>query len=215
LKRITILRRNWWPYIIAIAIPLIATPVLKPILSYYHTPSCNSTVALNVHSVLPVNILTASQQIGHLQVLMGPPSVHETLYDIVRHFPIGDGLNIRDYSNQFVFADTLADMRGRVAREYSSIAPGGLYMASNSSTPTYAFVGDAGIFPAMVMQNLWSQVKSGIAISLSYAPFDGFIPVWLPCFCRNVGMRNLLTVEQSQLLEAAFHTLRYVLPVRN
>jgi ATP-binding cassette, subfamily A (ABC1), member 3 len=177
LKRFTILRRNWWPYLIAIAIPLITTPNLKTILSYYKTPSCNSSVALNVHSVQPVNLEAATHDIHHMQILAGPPSTNDSIYNVISRFPIGTGIDLPNYANQFVFAENLVDLEDLVSEKFSTIAPGALYMGDNFSAPTYAFVGDARIYPAMVMQNLWSQVKGGLAISVSYAPFDSFIPV--------------------------------------
>lgn len=177
LKRFTILRRNWWPYLIAIVIPIITTPLLKPILSYYKTPSCNSSVALNVHSIQPVNLEAATQMIGYTQIFAGPPSANDSIYNVISNFPIGAGIDLRKYSEQFIFAENLVDFEGLVSEKFSNIAPGALYLGDNFSTPIYAFVGDARIFPAMVMQNLWSQVRGGLAISVSYAPFDSFIPV--------------------------------------
>lgn len=96
---------------------------------------------------------------------------------MVSRFPIGYGLDHDSYSNQFVLEDTLAGLENRLSSVYSSIGPGALYMDVNSSASTYAFVGDAGILPAMAMQNLLSQIQSGIPIVVSYAQFDGLVPV--------------------------------------
>jgi ATP-binding cassette, subfamily A (ABC1), member 3 len=50
-------------------------------------------------------------------------------------------------------------------------------MGSNTTAPTYAFAGDYGIIRAMLIQNLWTQLRSGIAVAAYYTPFDSLISV--------------------------------------
>ena len=112
-----------------------------------------------------------------LEILAGPPSINDTLYNVVTNFPIGSGLNIQNYSNQFVFEESIDSFQHHVATLYANIYPGALYMDNNFSTPTYAYVGDAGVLPAMLIQNLWTQIRSGIPIAGYFAPFNSLISV--------------------------------------
>jgi hypothetical protein len=175
MKRWTILFRNWWPYLIVVIIPIAATPPLRAILQFYHIPACLDTTA-DVHPVQPLNIPFVSQ-FTSLELLAGPLSINETLYNVVANFPIGQGLNLQNYSNQFVFETSFNSFQQYVATQYANVSPGALYMDSNSSTPTYAFRGDSGILTAMLMQNLWIQIRTGIPIAVYFTFFNSLISV--------------------------------------
>jgi hypothetical protein len=177
LKRCKVLIRNWWAYLIVIIIPIASTPPLIAILKYYSIPSCLDVTA-DVHAFQPFNIPYASQiTTTPLEILAGPSSINETLYNVVTTFPIGRGLNIQDYPNQFVFEESIGSFQHHVATLYTNISLGALYMDNNFSTPTYAYIGDSGILPAMLIQNLWTQIRAGIPIAGYFAHFNSLISV--------------------------------------
>lgn len=176
-KRFTIILRSWIPHAFALLIPIAATPALKTFVATYTPPMCSSLAYKNFNKAQPLNILYAAQQIGDLQILAGPASINQTLFDVVSRFPVGLGLPLYNYTNQFVFKDSLSSYQDDIAANFTNITPGAIYMGSNTTAPTYAFVGDYGILPAMVIQNLWTQLNSGLPIAAYYAPFDSFVNV--------------------------------------
>jgi ATP-binding cassette, subfamily A (ABC1), member 3 len=206
-KRWTVLLRNWWPYLIVLIIPIAATPPLRAILKYYPIPSCRDTTA-DVHPAQPLNIPFVMGSFPG-QFLAGPLSINQTLYNVVANFPIGSGLNLQNYSNQFVFESSLDSFESYVAAFYANVSPGALYMDSNFNSPTYAYLGDSGILTAMLMQNLWTQIRTNIPIAAYFAFFNSLISVWL--LSRNsTGLANL----SSLLLEPALLTFQYIYPWR-
>lgn len=54
---------------------------------------------------------------------------------------------------------------------------GALYADSNISAPTYAYLGDFGVFPALLMQNMWTQIRTGIPIVGYFSLLNSLISV--------------------------------------
>jgi ATP-binding cassette subfamily A (ABC1) protein 3 len=177
-KRLTILSRNWWPYLLVLAMPIAVTPNIKVFLDYYTIPSCLDLTA-DVHVAQPFNfqlgIPSSTPQV--MEMLVGPSSINKTLYNIVSKFPVGMGVNIQNYTGQFVFEESLIALQDYISNNYTSIVPGALFMDSNTTAPTYAYVGDHGAFPALLMQNLWTQIRSGVPIVGYFSFFDSLISV--------------------------------------
>lgn len=190
MKRWTILLRNWWPYLVVLIIPTAATPPLRAILRFYHIPACIDTTA-DVHPVQPLNIPFVSQ-FTSLQLLTGPPSINETLYNVVSNFPIGQGVNLQNYSNEFVFEASFDSFQQHLATQYANVSPRGLYLDSHSTAPTYAFLGDSGILTAMLMQNLWTQIRTGIPIAVYFTFFNSLVSVLCSCLIRDLLLTNLI-----------------------
>jgi ATP-binding cassette, subfamily A (ABC1), member 3 len=176
-KRVTILFRNWWPYLLALAMPIAVTPNLKVFLDFYTIPSCLDLTA-DVHVARPFNFQLGSNPFSQsMQMLVGPASINETLYNVISKFPVGLGTDIQNYTGQFLFEDNFTAFQNYILSNYTSIIPGGLYMESNNSIPTYAYAGDHGTFSAMLMQNLWTQMRTGIPIVGYFAFFNSLISV--------------------------------------
>jgi ATP-binding cassette subfamily A (ABC1) protein 3 len=176
-KRCIILLRNWWPYLIALAMPLAVTPNLKSFLLFYKIPSCLDLTA-DVHPLEQFNFAFGRQAIypwNHL--LVGPPSINASLYNTLSSFGVGVGLDFQNYTNEFTFEDILAELRDSIIKNQSLVSPGALFMESNTSAPTYAYIGDFGIKAALLMQNLWTQVRSGVQIEGSFSFFNSLISV--------------------------------------
>ncbi|KAE9373139.1 ABC transporter [Stipitochalara longipes BDJ] len=174
-KRFTILLRSWFPHMFALLIPIAASPAVKTFLANYKPPMCSGLAFRDFNVPQPLNILSVAQEIGNLQILAGPSSINQSLYDVVSSFPVGLGVSLSNFTKQFIFENSLGDFENHLATSFTNITPGAIYMGSNTTVPTYAFVGDYGIIPAMLMQNLWTQLRSGIAVAAYYTPFDSLI----------------------------------------
>ena len=173
-KRATILFRNWWPYLLVLAMPIAVTPNLKVFLDYYTIPSCATDLAADVHFGQPFNFESGSFP---LSMPVGPPGINGSLFNVVSKFPIGKGIDLGNYTGRFIFKESLSEFQKYISSNYTSVSPGGLYMDSNTSSPTYAYVSDHGPFFGMLVQNLWTQVRSGIPIAGTFVFFNSLISV--------------------------------------
>ncbi|KAK9427506.1 hypothetical protein V1505DRAFT_379941 [Lipomyces doorenjongii] len=175
-KRFTVLMRNWLPYLIALVMPIAVTPGVQSLLQGYNAPQCSGVSVVDPNKAQPINIMYDAQQTGNLQLVAGPDAINETLYKVVTQFPVGYGLNFSNYTNQFLFEDSFASFQHHVAALFTNVTPGALYMMPGS-TPTYAYAGDFGILSAMLMQNLWTQIRSGLRVAVYNTPFDSLYSV--------------------------------------
>jgi ATP-binding cassette, subfamily A (ABC1), member 3 len=184
-KRYIILRGNWWPYLVALAMPLAVTPNLKSFLLFYKIPTCLDLTA-DVHFVEKFDFALGNRGIHPwTHMLVGPPSINASLYKTLSNFPVGVGINFQNYTDEFTFENALSSFQNYIIHNQSMISPGALFMDSNTNAPTYAYVGDFGIEAALLMQNLWTQIRSGIQIEGSFSFFNSLISVDLPLMHRN------------------------------
>jgi len=199
-KRCIVLTRKWWPYLVALAMPLAVTPNLKTFLEFYKVPSCFDLSA-DVHSLEQFNFdLGGRAFFPWNHMVVGPRSINAPLYNALGNFPVGVGFNLQNYTKELMFEDTLAAFQNYIMQNQSLVSPGGLFMDSNTSVPTYAYVGDFGIEAALLMQNLWTQIRSGVQVEGSFSFFNSLVSVsLLPKLetCANPKSQLLVTVSNT------------------
>lgn len=171
-KRLHILRRNWWPYFFAVAVPVAVTPALNKFLYLYVSPNCADVLA-DVYKAIPFALQsTYTSRNGPienpLQLAVGPPSANASIYHTLSAFPIGKEFNLSGYGSELAFRDTLGDLESFVSASFANITVGALWMGGNGTNPTFAYEAEAGMLPGLVMQNLWSQARSNISIAGAY-----------------------------------------------
>ncbi|KAI7762811.1 hypothetical protein LZL87_008252 [Fusarium oxysporum] len=112
LKRLLVLKRGFWWYVLALAIPLIFTPVFSAMANdptpFQPTP-CVSTDSSILDEPWPIALrpdgnydLAGSDNIS---MLVGPNSLNKTLFRSLSNFPIGKEYDMKAYTGQFKFQD--------------------------------------------------------------------------------------------------------------
>lgn len=179
-KRLTILTRVWWPYFFALAIPVAVTPALDRFLTFYHSPSCVPVTA-DVYNPVPFRLqfhyVDRDGSKTATRLAAGPASSNSSVYWVASGFPIGEGYDISNYNTQFSIENTFQDFRQFISTNFASITPGAIWMGDYSSSPTYAYAGDFGIYTAMTTQNLYTQVQSGVQVDGAYQFLSSLISV--------------------------------------
>ncbi|KAK7423502.1 hypothetical protein QQX98_000959 [Neonectria punicea] len=184
IKRLTILRRSYWWYVLAMAIPLGFTPAVNFMVNSpipYEPRPCISLEPSFIDDPWLIDLLTGgySDQAGSnsMSMLVGPDSANDTLFRAISSFPVGDRFEMKNYRDTFIFQDSFDDFIQHVRNKSDQITPGALHMGDKSNTPTFAYNAELGPDVAMLMQNLWSQLHSRIPIALSFAYFSSTIPM--------------------------------------
>jgi ATP-binding cassette, subfamily A (ABC1), member 3 len=184
-KRTLILRRNWWPYFFVLALPVAITPALNRLLTFYHAPLCVDILA-DAYSPAPYQLASGDGSGNHNKysplpsypyMVFGPTSksLNVTLYGTLANFTIGQGFNLANYSHQIEWQDSFAGFQDVVQRQATSLTPGGIWMggsststgndATDSTGATIAYLSEQGMFPALSMLNLWSQLQAKMQIN--------------------------------------------------
>lgn len=157
-KRIQVLRSNWWAYLFALAIPLVATHFLSSFLEDYQIPDCDNLISYPSYDSR-MNL----QDNSHLA--LGPPSINITVERVInatndnqdRWRYYGGGpyvLNSRDEVTDFV-------------REHSinlTYDGGGMWIG-NDSTPFLAYPATSGPTASSQLLNIINQVRGNVSIA--------------------------------------------------
>ncbi|KAI1775561.1 P-loop containing nucleoside triphosphate hydrolase protein [Hypoxylon cercidicola] len=157
-KRIQVLRSNWWAYLFALAIPLVATHFLSTFLEDYQIPDCDNLISYPSYESR-MNL----QDNTHLA--LGPPSFNTTIDRVInatndfrqRWYSYGDGpyvLNSRDEVESFV----------RTHSENITYDGGGMWIG-NDSTPFFAYPATSGAIASSELLNIISQVRGNLSIA--------------------------------------------------
>lgn len=189
LKRVTILRSNFWWYIMAMALPLVFSPAITSMLIItdgidsfpFEPPQCTSFEPSIFDAPflvdLPVSGYTDAIGSMGVSVLVGPQTARSDVFEVVDKFPLGVRYDSRNFDSDFTFQDG----RDRFLRtNATSFGSGAVFMGDGSQNAVVAVNPELGQDAAVLMQNLWRQAKSRIPIAVNLAFFTKSVPVSPP-----------------------------------
>ncbi|KAF4340835.1 hypothetical protein FBEOM_5287 [Fusarium beomiforme] len=182
LKRLLVLKRGFWWYILALAIPLIFTPIFSAMANdptpFQPTP-CVSTDSSILDEPWPIALRPHSYydptRSDNISMLVGPQSLNKTLFRTLSKFPVGKEYDMKDYQDHFRFMDDHNAFLEQVRDKPRQLVPGAMYMDGKDKA-TLAYNAELGSDGSMLMLNMWSQLNSDTPISLSFAYFSSSIP---------------------------------------
>ncbi|KAM0540754.1 hypothetical protein ACHAPJ_013519 [Fusarium lateritium] len=179
-KRLLVLKRGFWWYILVLAIPLIFTVLITSTANIpepFEPTPCISTGLSIIDEPWPISLRqTYYDQTGdkNISMLVGPESVNKTLFRAVSKFPLAKEYDVKGYKDGFIFQNDFNTFLKSVHDKPKDLAPGALYMGNDKATLAYnAELGSDG---SMLMMNMWSQLKSDTPIGLSFGYFSSSVP---------------------------------------
>ncbi|KAI1372674.1 P-loop containing nucleoside triphosphate hydrolase protein [Hypoxylon crocopeplum] len=185
LKRIQVLRSNWWAYVFALAIPLVATHFIGIFLEDYKTPDCNNLISYASYD----SRMTVSST-GYLA--LGPPSVNQTITDVIN--------STNRYWYNYGYGPYVFDTRGEIENfihtNSRNLSYGGGVWIGNDSTPLVAHDASYGATGATGLLNLVNQVRSGV-------PIAGYLSS-LRSYHQAEGGQSMFYVSVFCLLQALY-----------
>lgn len=187
MKRCTIFKSNWVPYLLAFLIPIIAAALTSLYVTDQHPVGCS-----------PAN-QNAPDTSGYSNLyndlfLVAGPSSQFSQSTLQRLFlPIyqgqnqsgsdngsggGSSLNATYLLQSLHLVDTLDEFNTFVEQGRKDVKPAGWWLGDANSLPTLTYEADAGdIFTSVFGQNALDIMLANTSIAANYAPFD--IP-WAP-----------------------------------
>ncbi|KAG0125716.1 hypothetical protein HOY82DRAFT_672957 [Tuber indicum] len=179
-KRLIIFKRNYFPIVAAIAIPILAAGLTMIFLKDYDKASCSNA---DQTSTSDVERLTFNTKFN---VTLGPRSnfptqVLETLASTILPADIGGTQNetlMRSFNDSLHFVDSLDDFERNIKINYHNVTPGAIYLGGRdpSTNATIAFKGNRDVRNALMAQNMVDNLLLGQRIVTRYAEFDFFWP---------------------------------------
>jgi len=180
-KRLVIFKRNYFPIVAAISIPIIVAGFTMLILKNYNKASCSNADQINIAKVEQLafkkkfNVTLGPQTNFSAQVVGNLASVL---------LPVGTGGGtqnetlMRNLADSLHFVDSFDDFKTYIKLNYHNVTPGGIYVGGGdpSTNATIAFRGDRNVLNALTVQNLVDNLLLDQKIITRYSEFDYFWP---------------------------------------
>lgn len=159
-KRLTLLRRNFFPHVFAFIIPILAAGLITLLLKPYNVPGCS------VAEMTRPSVVHQLSNQNELDFVVGPSSkvVQSTLEQLL-------GGNSSSRPDVHV-VDSKVDFDSYIKNNYANVTPGGFFLGD---TPFFSYRGDGGIQNAVFAQNPLNAILSNQSINVQYAAFDSVV----------------------------------------
>jgi ATP-binding cassette subfamily A (ABC1) protein 3 len=158
LKRWTILRRNFWPYIFALLLPIIAAGLVTLFLKGYEPVGCDPGAASNNPTVFSLANVDSIPLIP-----IGPTNlVGQAISTIVERTGISN--------DSFYLVDTLDQFNDFVQTRFRNITPGGFFLRENEPA-VMAYLGNGGVVGGLITLNTLDNILTDTPISTQYQQF--------------------------------------------
>lgn len=159
-KRVLILRRNYFPYIFAVVLPIITAGLVTLFLTGWPGINCDADqLATNLRTY---NIIRLSRFIG-LFIPVGPPS----RFDAERLAP-----EIRPFANDFVLSSNYNQFNAFIEDNFRRVSPGGFYLGdSPADTPTLAYIANGGLQYSALTKSAFDSYLMNTSIDAQFTNF--------------------------------------------
>lgn len=155
-KRITILRRNTWPYLAALLIPIAAAGLVTLFLKNFSALTCAPTSGLYIPESTSLD--------GYLAIGAEIP------YGPASQVPRNTLLQLYPLLGQALEGVTSLDaLQAYINANFSTAVPGGFYLGD---TPTFAWRGNYNVSFPVAVQNLMDVSLTRTPIITAYQSFD-------------------------------------------
>ncbi|GAM83761.1 hypothetical protein ANO11243_017510 [Dothideomycetidae sp. 11243] len=164
-KRFTILKRNAFPYLAAVIIPIAAAALILFFLKSFQRLTCSPVDAVAVSDVLSLADVDYFFDIFP-QIPVGPPSAvpADLLAKVLPDLP-------SNASAIFHFVNTLDEFNAYIQANYSSTFPGGFFLDPQTG-PVFAWTGDYYPAFALLAQNILHNAELKQTINTTYTIFE-------------------------------------------
>ncbi|KAI1777113.1 P-loop containing nucleoside triphosphate hydrolase protein [Hypoxylon cercidicola] len=185
MKRCTIFKTNWFPYVAAFLIPIIAAALTSLYVTDQHPVGCNAASQATSDSS------GSSELYNNLFLVAGPsaqvnnPSVQSLFLPILQNqnqgqdqgsdsvTTGGNSSSASSFLESIHPVDSLADFITFVEQRRKDIKPGGWWLGDANSAPVITYEADLGdVYTSIFSQNALNIVLSNVSIATAYAPFD-------------------------------------------
>lgn len=167
LKRLIILRRNFWPYILALVIPPIATLAAAIFLNHYDGGACGSNQALNNPPLITISNLNA------FDFVIGPAAkiTTQVLEQLASLLGTSDTSSLQ---KSLHMVNTLNEFNQFISLNYANVTPSGIFLGGDGSSATFAYRADGPIYLSMLTQSIFDTLLSNATRHVQYQPFSAY-----------------------------------------
>ncbi|ROW12585.1 hypothetical protein VMCG_00338 [Cytospora schulzeri] len=157
-KRFTILKRNYFPYLAAVLLPIITAGLVTLFLKDYSAVGCNPGEQANNPKVTNLDSLNISPLIP-----VGPSNLVD-----INTLSSSTGLN----ASSFYLVNTLDEFNSYISDNFRNVTPGGFFLQpSQDPEAVMAYIGDGSIIYGLITLNALDNVLQQTSITTSFQSF--------------------------------------------
>lgn len=184
-KRLTILPRYWISTLLALVLPIVCVPAINTFITKDFTrPGCkpeqvwgDSSNELKLSS-----FYYSSSWSSTTGMPFGPRSVNESLFSVLRDYPIGvNAFNISQYDQQISIVDDYAAFQQYISANNATLYQGGLYMGDGEAAPLLVSYGGLSS-DTQVLLSIWTQVRSKVPIAVLQGSMNSYFYLVSPLY---------------------------------
>lgn len=157
-KRFTVLRRNYFPYVAAVLVPVITAGLVTLFLKDFSAVGCNpgdQSSNPNTYDLDSLNV--------QILVPLGPSNLLD-----INVLTNATGLN----ASSFHLVDTLDEFNDYISANFHNVTPGGFFLQPNQEPEAVmAYIGDGAMTFGLLTLNALSNVLEQTSITTSYQSF--------------------------------------------
>lgn len=179
-KRLTVLRRNYLPYIAALLVPIIAAGLVTLFLKGYKGAGCTPTDRIGYVANAPSEKRFIF--VDKYDLVVGPssrftPTVLASLFGL---FPTQEQLPSHTH-----LVDTLPQFNDYINQNFAYVTPSGFFLDGSGSQTTLAYKGNGDIQNAVWGQNVMDIMLTNMTIATQFSKFD--LP-WVPSTGKSLQL---------------------------
>ncbi|KAI0477753.1 hypothetical protein GGR56DRAFT_638584 [Xylariaceae sp. FL0804] len=206
-KRCIVFKTNWFPYVAALLIPIVAAALTSLYVVNQQPSTCGPTQQSSSDSTVEFNELFDT-----LYLLGGPSSQFDQSTLLSLYSPVYGGVNtgpsVRDlhatdpsgavsntteyFIKSLHLVDSYANFNNEIVQYRKNITPAGWWLGDGNSPATVAYVADAiSVYTSIFGQNALDIMLANTSIATAYASFD---TPWVPSTGQSLQLMIYLAL---------------------
>lgn len=175
MKRLTILKRNWLPYLIAFLLPIIAAGLTSLFIQGQDPPGCSPGDQASESTT--EDAFTQADDDEPFAFLAGPSSriselaLGQLLLPILGGSGGGGGGSGRNPLENVRYADTFGEFQDIIESERKNLTMG-LWLGDDSVAPTISWVANLFVTSPVTAQQFLNMILANTTIQTTWSPFD-------------------------------------------
>ncbi|KAI8626486.1 ABC transporter [Xylariaceae sp. FL1651] len=201
-KRCTVFKTNWFPYLAALAIPIVAAGLVSLFVANQAPVGCRPTTERSAGSTSDFTSI-----FDDLYLVGGPASEFDAATLISLFAPIipstgdksaggaHDAATAINLSRAIHPVDTFSDFNNFIVQYRKNVTPAGWWLGDANSPATIAYEADSGdVYTSIFGQNFLDIMLSNTSIATAFAPFT---TIWVPGTGNSLQLLVYLALSLS------------------
>ncbi|KAH7027902.1 uncharacterized protein B0I36DRAFT_328176 [Microdochium trichocladiopsis] len=178
LKRCVVFKKNWFPYVVAFFIPVIAAALTQLYVRNSSAVSCQPPQKDTAVSTGFTKLYNDLYMVGGPSSQFGAEELQRVFGPSFGSNPVVSGIAVQAFINGLHLVDSLPDFEQYIEVNRKNVTPAGWWLGADNTTPTLSYFGNFGsVLTGIFGLNALDMMLANMTIHTTYASFDS---LWQP-----------------------------------